>query len=86
MDEVLYSRTIREAFIHEHLFFRDAKLKEYFDKGMVNEFRAHVKSKNASKTYEKFMYVFVTDSVRDIILKAVGEVSSNMATSGDLVI
>ena len=73
MDEVLYSRTIREAFIHEHLFFRDAKLKEYFDKGMLNEFRARVKSKNASKTYEKFMYVFVTDSIRDIILKAVGE-------------
>ena len=86
MDEVLYSRTIREAFIHEHLFFRDAKLKEYFDKGMLNEFRARVKSKNASKTYEKFMYVFVTDSIRDIILKAVGEISSHMATSGDLVI
>ncbi len=86
MDEVLYPRSIREAFIHEHLFFRDAKLKEYFEKDMVKEFRARVKSKHAKKTYEKFMYVLVTDSIRDIILKAVGEISSHMATSGDLVI
>ena len=86
MDEVLYPRSIREAFIHEHLFFRDAKLKEYFEKDMVKEFRARVKSKHAKKTYEKFMYVLVTDSIRDIILKAVGEISSHMATSGDLVV
>ena len=86
MDEVLYPRSIREAFIHEHLFFRDAELKEYFEKDMVKEFRARVKSKHATKTYEKFMYVLVTDSIRDIILKAVGEISSHMATSGDLVI
>ena len=51
MDEVLYPRATREAFIHEHLFFKDAKLKEYFDKGMLKEFRARVKSKHASKTY-----------------------------------
>jgi hypothetical protein len=86
MDEVIYCKSARDRFIHEHLFFRDAKLREYFDKGLQKKFRARVKSKHASKTYEKFMYVFVTDIIRDIILKAVGEISSHMATSGDLVI
>ena len=37
MDEVLYPRATREAFTHEHLFFRDAKLKEYFEKLQLPE-------------------------------------------------
>lgn len=86
MDEVIYCKSARDKFMHEHLFFRDAKLREYFDKGLQGKFRARVKSKHTSQTYEKFMYVLITDSIRDIILKAVGEISSHMATSGDLVI
>ena len=86
MDEVIYSREVREKFLNEHLFFRDAKLKQLYEDNKVQEFRARVKSKHAKKTYEKFMYVLVTDSIRDIILKAVGEISSHMATSGDLVV
>ena len=31
MDEVIYCKSTRDRFIHEHLFFRDAKLKEYWE-------------------------------------------------------
>lgn len=86
MDEVIYSSESREKFLHEHLFFRDSKLKEFFEENKVKEFRARVKAKHSKKSFEKFMYVLVTDSIRDIILKAVGEISSFMNTAGDLVV
>ena len=74
---------------NENLFFRDAKLKKYFDRNAARDlgkFRKRMRDTYGSKSFEKFVYVFVTDACRDIILNTVGEISEHMKTMGDLVV
>lgn len=89
MDEHIYSKSNIKTFLNENLFFRDPKLKKYFErneKGDVSKFRARVKSTHGDKTFDKVMYVFVTDSIRDIILQTIGDITEHMKSMGDLII
>ena len=89
MDDHIYSKPTRDKFLNEHLLFRDPKLKKYFDRNLqrdLNKFRTQVRTKHSSKSFDKFMYVLVTDSIRDIILQTVSEITEHMKSMGDLVI
>ena len=89
MDQHIYSKPTRDKFLNEYLLFRDPKLKKYFDRNLqrdLNKFRTQAKTKHASKGFDKLMYVLITDSIRDILLQTVGEITEHMKTMGDLVI
>lgn len=89
MDEHIYSKSTIEKFLNENLLFKDAKLKKYFDRNEqrdLGKFRSRVHSTYSDKDFEKVMYVFVTDSLRDIILETVGEISESMKTMGDVIV
>lgn len=89
MDEHIYSKSAMDKFLNEHLLFRDPKMKKYFDRNLqrdVGKFRARAHTNHSTKSFEKFMYVLITDSIRDIILQTIGELTDHMKGMGDLVI
>ena len=89
MDIKLYSKQVIDQFRHENLLFRDAKLKKYFERDEARDlgkFRSRLHSAHSKKSLEKFVYVFVTDVCRDIILNTIGEISEYMKNMGDLVV
>jgi len=89
MDDHIYSKPTRDKFLNENLLFRDPKLKKYFDRTLqrdLDKFRTQVRTKHSSKSFDKLMYVLVTDSIRDIILQTVSEITEHMKSMGDLVI
>ena len=89
MDEQIYSKSTIENFLNEHLLFKDAKLKKYYyrnEQRDLGKFRARVKSTYSKKNFEKVVYVVVTDSIRDIILETVGEVTDYMKNVGDVIV
>lgn len=89
MDEKSYSKNSIDNFINENLFFKDAKLKKYFDRNEqrdLGKFRQRLSDKFSDKTLNKMVYVLVTDSIRDIILDTIGELTQKLKTSGDLIV
>ena len=89
MDEHIYSKSTIEKFLNENLLFKDGKLKKYFDRNLqrdLGKFRARVRSAHSKKDFEKLMYVLVTDSIRDIIIETIGEVSEHMKNMGDVIV
>jgi hypothetical protein len=89
MDDKIYSKAAIDKFMNENLFFKDAKLKKYYDRNLQRDFgkfRARVKSTHADKDFEKIIYVFVTDSIRDIILDTIGDLTQFLSSSGDLIV
>ena len=89
MDDHIYSKSTIDKFLNENLFFKDEKLKKYYDRNLqrdLGKFRARVKSAHTNKDFEKIIYVLVTDSIRDIILDTIGDLTNFLASSGDLII
>jgi hypothetical protein len=89
MDDQIYSKPVIEKFIHENLFFKDPKMKKYFDRNAqrdLGKFRARAHSAHKNENFEKMMYVFVTDSIRDIILNTIGEITEYMKPMGDVIV
>jgi len=89
MDDKIYSKAAIEKFTNENLLFKDAKLKKYYDRNLqrdLGKFRARLVSAHADKEFEKFMYVFITDSIRDIILDTIGDLTQFLSSSGDLIV
>jgi len=89
MDEKSYSKVAIDRFMNENLFFKDEKLKKYFDRNEqrdLGKFRARVHQTFSKKDFENVMYVLITDSIRDIILDTVGEITEKFKTSGDLIV
>ena len=89
MDDHIYSKSTIDKFLNENLFFKDEKLKKYYERNLqrdLGKFRAHAKSTHSDKTFEKIMYVLVTDSIRDIILSTLGELTQFLNPSGDLIV
>ena len=89
MDDNIYSKVVIDKFIDENLFFKDAKLKKYYDRNLqrdLGKFRSRVRTTHSGKDFEKIMYVFVTDSLRDIILDTIGELTQFLNNSGDLIV
>ena len=78
MDDQIYSKRRIEQFENENLFFKDAKLKKYYDRNLqrdLGKFRSRVHSTYPGKDFDRVMYLFVTNSLRDIILETIGELS-----------
>lgn len=86
MDEKSYSRPVIQRFLDAHFFFRDPLLKKYFQRGDVKKFRSRVHRQYPGEQFEKLMYVLVTDSIRDIVLDTVGELTVFMKNMGDLIV
>src|SRR5210317_2549709 len=89
MDDKIYSKVVIDKFIDENLFFKDAKLKKYYDRNLqrdLGKFRSRVRTTHKDKDFEKIMYVFVTDSIRDIVLDTIGELTQFLHDSGDLIV
>lgn len=89
MDEKSYSKVAIDRFMNENLFFKDAKLKKYFDRNEqrdLGKFRQRLHDKFSENDLEKMVYVVVTDSIRDIILDTIGELTQKLKTSGDLIV
>ena len=89
MDDQIYSKSTIEKFLNENLLFRDAKLKKYYDRNLqrdLGKFRSRVHSTHSNKDFEKVVYLLITDSLRDIILETVGEISEYMKDMGDIIV
>ena len=86
MDENLYSKPIINRFINKHLFFNDPKLKKYYNNNNLKKFREKVAEKHNDKSFEKLMYVLVTDNIRDIIIQTIGEITELTKDMGSLII
>ena len=89
MDEKSYTKSAITKFMNDNLFFGDAKLKKYYERdqaGDVAKFRARMRSTHSTKTFEKLVYVFVTDNIRDIILDTIGELTTATKSMGDLIV
>tara|TARA_B110000503_G_scaffold122546_1_gene187234 strand:- start:4009 stop:5418 length:1410 start_codon:yes stop_codon:yes gene_type:complete len=89
MDEKSYSKVAIDKFMNENLFFKDAKLKKYFDRNEqrdLGKFRQRLHDTFSENDIEKMVYVVVTDSIRDIILDTIGELTQKFKSSGDLIV
>lgn len=89
MSTKIYSKSKIDGYENENLFFRDEKLKKYFNRNEqqdLRKFRERVHTKYPDKKFEKMMYLFVTDSIRDIIIETIAELSSHMKGAGDMII
>jgi hypothetical protein len=89
MDTEIYSEAAIQKFLDENLLFKDAKLKKYFDRNEqrdLGKFRSRVQSVYSKKDFEKVVYLLITNSLRDIILETIGEISEHMKNMGDLIV
>jgi len=89
MDTNYYSESTVEKYRNDNLFFKDPKMKKYFDRNLqrdLGKFRDQARTKHSDKSFEKMIYVIVTDSIRDIIIETIGEITTYMKTMGDLII
>jgi len=89
MDEKTYPRSTIDTFMEENLFFKDAKLKKYYERNEqrdLKKFRERLRSAHKDKSFEKIVYVVITDSIRDIILDTIGELTTFLKKSGDLIV
>ena len=86
MDDQIYPKTTIEKFLNENVLFKDAKLKKYYDRNLQRDLGKFRNRVPRSKDFEKVMYVLVTDSIRDIIIETIGEVSEYMKNMGDVIV
>ena len=89
MDTEIYSEAAIKKFLDENLLFKDAKLKKYYDRNEqrdLGKFRSRVHSVYNKKDFEKIVYLLITNSLRDIILETIGEISEHMKNIGDLIV
>lgn len=86
MDNQIYPESTIEKFLYENLFFKDVKLKKYYDQGNVGKFRNHISKYHSDKSFEKVVYVLITDSIRDIIINTIGDLTGFLNASGDLIV
>jgi len=89
MDTSFYTDSVIADFIRTNLCQSDTKLYRHYLNGNVKKFRERIHrkySETAEKRIEQVVYACVTDCIRDIILKVIGDLTSEMYPCGDLVI
>ena len=89
MDTDIYSEAAIQKFLNENFLFKDAKLKKYYDRNEqrdLGKFRYRVQTTYGKKDFEKIVYLLITNSLRDIILETIGEISEHMKNMGDLIV
>lgn len=83
MNNQFYSKSVVTQFLKKNLFFGDKKLEKYFEDGDVSAFRKRVP---ATESFDKMIYVMMTNTLRDIIYEILGEVTSHMKPMGDTIL
>ena len=86
MDTEIYSEAVINRFLKKNLFFNDPVLEKYYNANNLTAFRNRVKRFHKKESFEKIVYAIVTDTIRDIVLKTVGDLSEFLKPMGDLVI
>jgi len=86
MDYTSYSEPVINRFVQKNLFFDDPVLKRYYENGDVKKFRNRAHKQHSDKQFSKVVYAMVTDSIRDIVLDVIGELTVLMKSTGDLII
>lgn len=86
MDTEIYSEAVINRFMKKNLFFNDPILEKYYTNDNLSAFRKRIHRLHKNESFEKIVYAIVTDSVRDIILKTVGDLSEFLLPMGDLII
>lgn len=89
MDTEIYSEAAIQKFLNENFLFKDAKLKKYYDRNEqrdLGKFRYRMQTTYGKKDFEKIVYLLITNSLRDIILETIGEISEHMKNMGDLIV
>lgn len=85
MDKEFYSKTVVTNFLRKELFFGDKKLEKYFEDGDVAKFRKRA-TVGTLQSFEKIVYVTMTNTLRDIIFEILGEITEHMKPMGDVVL
>jgi hypothetical protein len=86
MDDQLYTKPVINRFLNKNLFFNDLILKKHFQNNDVAKFRKRLVKNHSKESFEKLIYVIITDLCRDVILNVVGEITEFMKDIGDLVL
>lgn len=87
MNTQYYSDRTVKHFVEQTICRGDKTLLRYLENGDAKAFRRRLAIlKVPHKDIEKVVYSYVTDSIRDIILKSVGRITNYMSPMGDLVI
>jgi len=86
MDTEVYSQKTVDEFTKKNFFFGDSVLKKHYDTNNVVAFRKRLVARHGKESLEKMLYVYVTDTLRDILLKTVGDLTAFMRPMADVVI
>lgn len=86
MDTEIYSQKTVDDFMQKNFFFGDSTLKKLYDANKVAAFRKRLVAKHSNESLEKILYVCITDTLRDIILNTVGDLTAFMKPMADVVI
>lgn len=87
MDVNYYSEKAVNNFIKKTVCHGDALLLKYYQDGKIKSFRRRLEIlKVDPKDIQKIIYIYVTDTIRDVILDTIGNLTRYMNPMGDLVI
>ena len=87
MDRDYYSEKTINQFIRKDVCQNDKLLYKYYQLSNAKKFRRRLQIlKVDHKKIEQTVYVFITDSIRDIILQFIGKLAEHMKPMGDLII
>ena len=86
MDTRLYSDDTIRKYILKNLCKGDKVLLKYYDDDNVAAFRKRLHTRHKGADLKDMLNVYVTDTIRDIVYKIIGELSDHMRPMGNLVI
>lgn len=86
MDRRLYSDDTIRKYLMKNLCKGDKVLLKYYDDDNVSAFRKRLHTRHKDADLKDMLNVYVTDTIRDIIYKIVGDLSEYMKPMGNLVI
>ena len=86
MDNRLYSDETIRKYIFKNLCKGDKVLLKYYDNDNLSAFRKRLQTKYKDANLKDMLNVYVTDTIRDIVYKIVGELSEFLKPMGSVVI
>lgn len=86
MDTLYYSQETNDRFIKKILCNGDKLLYKYVEDGDIKKFRARASKIVPPDNIDQFVYVMVTNTIRDVIIKTISTLSQYMKPYGDMII
>ena len=86
MDNRLYSDETIHKYIFKNLCKGDKVLLKYYDDDNVAAFRKRLHARHKDTDLKDMLNVYITDTIRDIVYKIVGEISEYMRPMGNVII